>query len=221
MKIHSLITALAIAGGSSSAALADSSVTFNANASWSYGSPSYSQPVVVRDHRTPVADDDCVDNTTSPVVQTRWTGYGYRPVIQTEPPIWNPSNKVLRDRYGNAAVTQYDGPVFSLSGRRAFGLVPLTQPTRIENTLTDREDFLILGQAGPVRALQLRSVRGSTFVTRITVEFQSGPALILTPNRSVDANGAMNINLVNRSPIKRIFVYGSSGPGALYQILGA
>jgi len=218
MKIYSLITALAIAGGSSSAALADTSVSFNANASWSYGSPS----VVVRDHRT-VDDDDCNTPAPSPVVQTAWHGYGYgyRPVLQTEPPIWNPSNKVLRDRYGNAAVTQYEGPVFSLSGRRAYGMVPLTQPTRIENTITDREDFLILGQAGRVHALQLRGVRGSTFVTRITVEYTSGPAQVITPNRSLDAAGAITINLASGSPIKRIFVYGQSGPGALYQILGA
>jgi hypothetical protein len=218
MKIRSLITALAIAGGSSSAALADTSVSFNANASWGYG-PS-SQPVIVRDHRAPVADDDC-DNT-SPVVQTRWTGYGYRPVLQTEPPIWNPGNKLLHDRFGNATTTQYDGPVFSLSGRRSYGLVPLTQPTRVENSITDREDFLILGQTGMVRALQLRGMRGSTFVKRVTIEFMNEEAQIITPNQMVTAGGAINISVKNPGRgIKRIFVYGESGPGAMYQFFGA
>jgi len=215
MKIHSLITALAIAGGSSSAALADSNISVHANATWSYGTPA---PVVVRDHRTPV-DDDC---TESPVVATHWTGYGYRPVYQQEPAFWNPGNKILRNKFGQAAVTEYDGPVFSLSGRRAYGMVPLTNPTRIENTITDREDFLMLNRAGLVRTLQLRGLRGSTFVSKVTIEFTNEQAQIFNANQTLGAGSVLNINVQGAGRgIKRIFVYGSSGPGAMYQLLGA
>jgi len=217
MKIRTLITALAIAGGSSSAALADSNVTFRANATWSYGTPAPA-PVIVRDHRAPV-DDDCNE---SPVVAARWTRHGYRPVYQTEPAIWNPGNKVVRNRFGEAAVTEYQGPVFSLDGRRAYGMVPLTQPTRIENTITDREDFMILGQAGVVHTLQLRGIRGSTFVSRVSIEYMNEQAQVVTPNLRLDAGSVFNIDIARPGlRIKRIFVYGSSGPGAMYQLLGA
>jgi hypothetical protein len=217
MKIRTLITALAIAGGSSSAALADSAVTFRANATWSYGTPAPA-PVIVRDHRAPV-DDDCNE---SPVVAARWTTNGYRPVYQTEPAIWNPNNKVIRDRFGTAKSTQYAGPVFSLDGRRAYGMVPLTQPTRIENTQTDREDFILMGSAGHVRTLQLKGVRGSTFVTKVTIEFMNEQAQVVNVSRSLSAGAAINIGIEGSGRgIKRIFVYGQSGPGAMYQLLGA
>jgi len=217
MKIRTLITALAIAGGSSSAALADSAVTFRANATWSYGTPAPA-PVIVRDHRAPV-DDDCNE---SPVVAARWTTHGYRPVYQTEPAIWNPNTKVLRNRYGEATVTEYSGPVFSLDGRRAYGMVPLTQPTRIENTITHREDFILMGNAGHVRTLQLRGVRGSTFVSKVTIEFMNEQAQLVNVSRHLSAGEALDIAIKGSGRgIKRIFVYGSSGPGAMYQLLGA
>jgi len=217
MKIHSLITALAIAGGSSSAALADSNVTFNANATWSYGT---SAPVVVRDHRLPV-DDDCT--TPSPVVQTTgWTGYGYRPVIRPEPQIWNPNNRLIVNRFGTAMGTMYTGRLFSLDGRRAYGMVPLSEPTRIERTATDREDFMFMGNAGHVRTLQLRGLRGSTFVTKVTIQFMNEQAQVVNVSRDLGAGGALNINIEGAGRgIKRIFVYGRSGPGAMYQLLGA
>ena len=209
MKIRSLITALAIAGGSSSAALADTNVSFGANASWSYG-PSYSQPVVVRDHRTPV-DDDC----TTPVV-----GVDYRPVYQ-QPPVWNPYTRVVKDRYGAPLMTQYIGPVFSREGRRQFGMIALTLPTRLENP-TQREDFMICADKGLIRTLQIKGVSGSTFVRRVSIEFMSGRAQAINTNRMVGANGAINIDIQGaRRGIKRIFVYGDSGPGAMYQIFGA
>ena len=216
MKIHTLITALAIAGGSSSAALADSAVTFRANATWSYGAPAPA-PVIVRDHRAPV-DDDCYE---SPVA-TQWAGYGYRPVQQIEPAIWNPNNRVLRDRFGTAMGTMYTGPLFSLEGRRAYGLVPLSEPTRIERTATDREDFMFMGNAGHVRTLQLRGLRGSTFVSKVTIQFMNEQAQVMNISRELDAGEVLNINVEGAGRgIRRIFVYGRSGPGAMYQLLGA
>ena len=217
LNIKSLITALAIAGGSSSAALADSNVTFRADAHWSYGTPA---PVVVRDHRAPVAvDDDCNE---SPVVATRWTGYGYRPVYQQEPAIWNPNNTVLRDRFGVAKVTQYSGPLMSLEGRRAYGFVALTQPTRIEHTQSNREDFLLMGNYGFIRTLQLRGLRGSTVVSKVTIEFMNDQAQVMNINQTLGAGSSININVQGAGRrIKRIFVYGQSGPAAMYQILAA
>jgi len=101
-------------------------------------------------------------------------------------------------------------------------MVPLTQPTRIENTITHREDFILMGNAGHVRTLQLRGVRGSTFVSKVTIEFMNEQAQLVNVSRHLSAGEALDIAIKGSGRgIKRIFVYGSSGPGAMYQLLGA
>ena len=210
MNIKSLITTFAIAA-SLTVASAKPVVEFNASASVSVGTPCH-EPApapapVVRDHR------DRFDGNYT-------VGYWHarRPMPTPEPIVTN-SKVLLKD--GFALKTDYVGPMGSVDGRRGWGLVALTQPTRIEKSQTNREDFLVGGQL--IHTIQLRGVTGSTMITRVSIEFMDEQnAQAYNPNVAIGANGTINIEIKNpQRRIKRIFVYGASSPNGTFQILAA
>ena len=207
MNIKSLITTFAIVA-SSTAASARPVVDFNASASVSVGSAPCHEPEpapapVVRDHR--------------------YDGNGYVSYWRARRPMPEPmvtnSKVLLKD--GFALKTDYVGPMGSVEGRRGWGLVALTQPTRIEKSQTNREDFLVGGQL--IHTIQLRGVTGSTMITRVSIEFMDEQnAQAYNPNVAIGANGTINIEIRNpQRRIKRIFVYGTSSPNGTFQILAA
>jgi hypothetical protein len=211
LNLKSLITTLAIVGATGSVASAKPSVSFNASASWSYGTPA--QPVV-RDHRTVVADDDCV--TPAPIAPV------YQPVVYRQGArLWRPRPEPVLTidnvKHTGATAEDYIGSIASINGR--YGLTALTEPTKVDNS---REDFYIMGQR--LKTLQLRNTVGSTFVKQVTIEFMDDSAQVVQLNRTLSqTSGAITINVKNQDhrQIKRIFVYGQTAYNSAYQIFAA
>jgi len=210
MNLKALITSLVL--GSSSLAMAAPTATFSAGASVSFGYPSPSPAVIVRDHRMPTvrpaASDPCNTNATVPV--------NYRPVT-IEPIVYNnPSNTRI-----NATGSEYVGtmPFQTMRWFRAPEWVPVTEPTRIDNG----REFFNLRAAGSFSRIQLFKNRGATFVKQVTIEtLNPYTGRIDTQVVKIDREltSSFTIDLAGgRRQINRVIVYGSTAQGSAYQIL--
>ena len=212
MNLNAIITSLVL--GSSSLAMAQPTATFSAGASVSFGYPSPA-PVIIRDHRT--TDDDCTDNKV-PVAARQPIYYrGYRPVVVTEPPVYNnPQNTRI-----NATGSEYVGsmPFQTMRWFRAPEWVPVTEPTRIDNG----REFFNLRAAGSFSKIQLFKNRGSSFIKQVTIEtLNPYTGRIDTQVVKIDREltSSFTIDLAGgRRQINRVIVYGATAQGSAYQIL--
>jgi hypothetical protein len=202
MNLKALITSLVL--GSSSLAMAAPTATFSAGASVSFGYPSPSPAVIVRDHREPCSTHE----TTVPV--------NYRPVT-IEPIVYNnPQNTRI-----NATGSEYVGsmPFQTMRWFRAPEWVPVTEPTRIDNG----REFFNLRNAGAFSRIQLFKNRGATFVKQVTIEtFNPYSGRIETQVVRIDREltSSFTIDLAGgRRQINRVIVYGATAQGSAYQIL--
>ena len=210
MNLKALITSLVL--GSSSLAMAQPTATFSAGASVSFGYPSPA-PVIVRDHRT--LDDDCDHR---PVVAKQPVYYrGYRPIVVTEPPVYNnPQNTRI-----NATGSEYVGtmPFQTMRWFRAPEWVPVTEPTRIDNG----REFFNLHRTGAFSKIQLFKNRGSSFIKQVTIEtLNPFTGRIETQVVKIDREltSSFTIDLAGgRRQINRVIVYGATAQGSAYQIL--
>jgi hypothetical protein len=215
MNLKALITSLVL--GSSSLAMAQPTATFSAGASVSFGYPSPSPAVIVRDHRfptvQPAASDPCNTNTVTPV-----PAYyrGQRPVA-IEPVVYNnPANTRI-----NATGSEYVGtmPFQTMRWFRAPEWVPVTEPTRIDNG----REFFNLRAAGSFSKIQLFKNRGASFIKQVTIEtLNPYTGRIDTQVVRIDREltSSFTIDLAGgRRQINRVIVYGSTAQGSAYQIL--
>lgn len=201
MKIKSLVATFALVAATSSVALAKPVVSVQANASWSVGSP----VTVVRDHRT--LDDDCDHSNSAPVTAAHW---GFQRPVYEQPLLL--SNTTV---YAHSSL--YTGPIGTMS-QWSRGLIALSQPTRIDN---GREDFVI--RQGGFDMLQLRGTLGSTYISKVTIDFGDGiGAQVINVNRTLGAGQAFSLDIQGRNrTVKRILVYGSSSHRSAYQLFAA
>ena len=195
MNLKALITTLVI--GSSSAAMADSTVTVNASLDWSAGYRT--RGPVIRDHRIP---------TSTQVRDTRWRD---RPVYQ-QPVVQAPRFSNVKQ---NSDSSEYTGPIYT-SNQRGHGWSVITDPTHIE---LDRQIIRVNGQ---FNSLALQRMSGSSTIKMVKVRFADGRAdQTLVLNRSLSTSQS-TINLaVQRAPIEYIVVYGSTPTNASYRLLGS
>lgn len=192
--LKSLITTFVIFG-SSAAASAKPVVHFDATASWSIGGPA----PVVRDHRVDDHHDRGCDHP--PLVLKKPLPM---PTIPIQPA---PTTELLPH------ASRYIGMLYNVGHSNV--LMPLTQPTRIDN---GREDFVV--RQGHLDTLQLRAVTGGSFIRKVVIEFKDETVQVVRFNREIDMySPTLTIDLRGRErSVKRIFVYGTTERGASYQL---
>jgi hypothetical protein len=222
MNIKALITTLILAG-SSSVAMAKPAVSIKGSASVTIGSAPTT--VVVRDHRAPAADCHATPAYTQPVY-TQPVAQPYRPIYQE--PFFNPQNTTV-GASGSVYVGSFGrAPAHSLHRTtNAYGFAQprtwfhLTEATRIDS---GREFFKLEGQAGLFNKLRLQNLGGRTDIIQVGIEYKSGSRTWVQKvvlNRTLTGRAAFDINLESDSrAINRIIVYGTSGHGSAYQMLG-
>ncbi|MEO8706865.1 MAG: hypothetical protein ABI867_42960 [Kofleriaceae bacterium] len=137
---------------------------------------------------------------TTPVIDDCTTPVAYAPI------------RITNTRIGT--YSEYIGPVGSKQG---WGLIALTQPTRIDNS---REDFTIGGDKGAFNTLQLRATAGSSYIRKVSIEFADNARQYIEVNRALDGrNPTLSLDLAgNNRQIKRIFVYGTTANASAYQL---
>lgn len=214
-KLKSLIIALAL--GSSSVAMADTSFTASAHASWSFGTRPTAPAPVIRDHRTPPA----------PVVRDHRTP---RPTT-TRPPVYVrgvAGTYERADRYDRgeqmifptntrvglgASVYTGESPTYKRPGQT----VALTDPTRIDSTV------LYVGASeklGPLSALSFQNTVGATKITMVKILYRSGAWQVVRSGSTLDRmNPTFQISLDRYDAIERIEVFGETGRGSAFQVM--
>jgi hypothetical protein len=115
-----------------------------------------------------------------------------------------------------ADTSTYTGPFFAIeAARRAWS--PVTEPTRIERG----REFIHLSKAGPVYQVMLQRVAGTTSITQVAVQFTDNSTQVIKFGGTLDArNTTLDLGLHGNKAISRIVVYGTSGDGSAYRILG-
>jgi hypothetical protein len=222
MNIKALITTLILAG-SSSVAMAKPAVSIKGSASVTIGSAPTT--VVVRDHRAPAADCHATPAYTQPVY-TQPVAQPYRPIYQE--PFFNPQNTTV-GASGSVYVGSFGrAPAHSLHRTtNAYGFAQprtwfhLTEATRIDS---GREFFKLEGQGGLFTQLRLHNLGGQTDIRQVAIEYKLSNGRVVTQKVRIDqltGRAAFDINLESDSrAINRIIVYGTSGHGSAYQMLG-
>jgi hypothetical protein len=214
-KLKALITSLVVA--SSSAAMAKP-IAVSGSASIHLGTTS---SVVVRDHRTPVADP-CGTPAPRPV----YTQPIYQPVYQPvysqpvyQEPFWSPTNTKISASSSTYLGTFGQAPVYI----RAHAPVwfNLTEATRVDG---GRELFNLQGRGGTFSKLALKNLGGRTQIAQIAIEFRLGNGRVETQkvrfDQTLSRSASLTVDLAHSSrDINRIIVYGTSGRGSAYQIL--
>ncbi|MEO8706927.1 MAG: hypothetical protein ABI867_43270 [Kofleriaceae bacterium] len=170
-----------------------------------------------------------MDPCTTPAPPVYQTPVYQAPVYQT--PVyqqtsqygaWHPSRPVYEQplAISNTKIfahsSEYIGP-FGTMGR-GWGLVALSQPTRIDN---GREDFIV--RQGGFNTIQLRATAGSSFIRQVTIEFMDESAQVIQLQKTLDRRApAINLDVrgSNRQ-VKRILVYGSTATNSSYQVFAA
>ena len=161
--------------------------------------------VVVRDQRTPVADD-C--NTPAAL-----------PTPRPMPAVY-PGNTTI----GSDSSTYVGPQPFQLASYRdnradwrRSQWVALTAPTRIDR---GREFFTIGAQAGRFSSLRLFNSAGHSFISQVAIQFANGRTQVVRIDAQLTSQAPITINLDGGArQISRIVVYGSTAHGSSYQIL--
>ncbi|MGE0868808.1 MAG: hypothetical protein AB7P03_09605 [Kofleriaceae bacterium] len=212
MNIKALITTLVL--GSSSAALADTTFTASAHASWSLGTPGSSQ--VHRDiHRDVHSPTWTVDYRRNDTVR--------RPVVYPQTSYLDSCVDPRNSTVG-ANTSEYKGQIFNMPVGRNWYQRPswfsITEPTRIDS---GRQFITIGASAGRFDQLMLQQVAGSSYIKQVVVRFANGEEMVV---RGIDQqlnrnnrNVVIDLKGQNRQ-IGGIVVYGSTSARSAYKVMG-
>jgi hypothetical protein len=97
---------------------------------------------------------------------------------------------------------------------RGYGMVALSEPTRIDN---GREDFNV--RRGGFDALQLRGIAGTSFIREVRVEFMDTSGQVIPVKGWLENGASINLDIKGSNrQVKRILVYGTTSVNSSYQL---
>ncbi|MGE0549463.1 MAG: hypothetical protein AB7O24_05685 [Kofleriaceae bacterium] len=215
MNIKALITTLVL--GSSSAALADTTFSASAHASWSLGSPVSTQ--VHRDYDR--------DRTSTWTVDYRRSDTVARDRIRRPAypqPVYLDSCAEPHNSTVGANSSEYKGRIYSMPVNRNWYQRPswfsLTDATRIDS---GRQFITIGAQAGRFDQLLLQQVAGTSYIKQVLVRFANGEEMVVRGiNEQLNRNNqnvVIDLKGQNRQ-IGSIVVYGETSARSAYKVMG-
>jgi hypothetical protein len=208
----SLILTSALVLSMSSVAMADS-FSFGARASVSFGTRTPAQPVVIRDHRTPVYQP-IYQNTTR---YNRGEGHWDHQQPQPYQPIpagldcrnWDPSVDA-----SNACAAYSTGYVYEPRVGGAWTLLGVRESSVADN------QFITVGDGRYFGQLKLRAEQGSPVITKVAVRFMDNSVQVINIGGRLDYRASMSLSL-NRKPINQIVIYTAAGSRGAYSVTAA
>jgi hypothetical protein len=203
----SLILTSALVLSMSSVAMADS-FSFGARASVSFGTRTPAQPVVIRDHRTPVYQTH-VSNPAR--YDARWEHQQpYQPIpAGLDCRNWDPSVDA-----SNACAAYSTGYVYEPRVGGAWTLLGVRESSVADN------QFITVGDGRYFGQLKLRAEQGSPVITKVAVRFMDNSVQVINIGGRLDYRASMSLSL-NRKPINQIVIYTAAGSRGAYSVTAA